>query len=61
MEAFDQVGAEGARGSQGVRDLLKGKRAKDIDNARDELLQVGMIQREKVGRAWVWRAVADNQ
>ena len=26
MEAFDQLGVEGARGSQGVRDLLKGKR-----------------------------------
>ena len=61
MEAFDQLGVEGARGSQGVRDLLKGKRGKDIDKARDELFQMGMIEREKDGRAWVWKAVADNQ
>ena len=57
MEAFDQLGVEGARGSQGVRDLLKGKRGKDIDKARDELLQAGMIERVKDGRAWVWKPV----
>ena len=61
MEAFDQVGAEGVRGSAGVRGLLKGKRGRDIDTARDELLQQGIIQREKVGRAFVWRAVTDDQ
>ena len=58
MEAFDQLGVEGAaRGSQGVRDLLKGKRGRDIDKARDELLQAGMIKRDKDGRANVWRPV----
>ena len=57
MEAFDIVGAEGARGSAGVRELLKGKRGKDIDKARDELLQAGMIERVKDGRAWVWKPV----
>ena len=52
----------GARGSQGVsRDLLKGKRGRDIDKARDELLQVGMLQRDKVGRAWVYTSVTDNE
>ena len=61
MEAFDQAGAEGARGSQGVRGLLKGKRGRDIDKARDELLQVGMLQRDKVGRAWVYTSVTDNE
>ena len=61
MEAFDQVGGEGARGSNGVRGLLKGKRGRDIDKARDELLQVGMIKRDKDGRAWVWKAVPDNE
>ena len=60
MEAFDQVGSEGARGSNGVRGLLKGKRGRDIDKARDELLQVGMLQREKNGRAWVYTSVTDN-
>ena len=60
MEAFDQLGADGARGSQGVRGLLKGKRGRDIDKARDELLQVGMIQRDKVGRAWVYTSVPDD-
>ena len=61
MEAFDQLGPEGARGGKGVRGLLKGKRGRDIDKARDELLQVGIIERVKDGRAWVWRAVPDNQ
>ena len=60
MEAFDQMGAEGARGSNGVRGLLKGKRGRDIDKARDELLQVGMIKRDKDGRAWVYTSVPDN-
>ena len=60
MEAFDQKGSEGARGSQGVRGLLKGKRGRDIDNARDELLQAGMLQRDKDGRAWVYTSVTDN-
>ena len=60
MEAFDQLGVEGARGTDGVRDLLKGKRVKDIDKARDELRQVGMIQRDKQGRAWVYTAVSDD-
>ena len=61
MEAFDQLGPEGARGSQGVRELLKGKRGRDIDKARDELLQAGIIKQDKDGRAWVWRAVPDNE
>ena len=51
MEAFEQKGSEGARGSTGVRGLLKGKRGRDIDKARDELLQAGMLQRDKDGRA----------
>ena len=59
MEAFDRVGDEGAKGSLGVRDLLKGKRGGDIDKARDELLQSGMIQREKIGRPWVYTRVKD--
>ena len=61
MEAFNQAGADGARGSLGVRGLLKGKRAKDVDKAKDELYQAGMIQREKVGRAWVYTVVTDNE
>ncbi len=59
MEAFDQVGADGIRGSQGVRGLLKGKRGKDIDKARDELLQVGIVERVKDGKAWVYTSVKD--
>ena len=60
MEAFDQLGAEGARGSTGVRALLKGKRGRDVDTARDELRQLGMIERVKDGRAWVYTSVPDN-
>ena len=59
MEAFDQVGADGIRGSDGVRGLLKGKKVKDIDAARDELLQAGIIQRVKDGRAWVYTSIKD--
>ena len=54
MEAFEQVGSEGVRGSNGVRGLLKGKKVKDIDAARDELLQAGILQRVKDGKAWVY-------
>ena len=62
MEAFDQLGPEGALGVAKVyADLLKGKRGRDIDKARDELLQAGIIKRDKDGRAWVWRAVPDNE
>ena len=57
MEAFNRAGAEGVRGSKGVRDLLTGKGVKDIDKARDELLHAGMIQRVKQGRAWVYMNV----
>ena len=59
MEVFDQVGADGIRGSDGVRGLLKGKKVKDIDAARDELLQAGIIQRVKDGRAWVYTSIKD--
>jgi hypothetical protein len=41
---------ESVNGSDGVCALLKGKRAKDIDDARNELLASGLIQREKQGR-----------
>ena len=59
MEAFEQVGADGIRGSQGIRGLLKGKRGKDIDKARDELLQAGILQRVKDGKAWVYTSEKD--
>ena len=59
MEAFEQVGADGIRGSDGVRGLLKGKKVKDIDAARDELLQAGILQRVKDGRAWVYTSIKD--
>ena len=59
MEAFEQVGSEGVRGSNGVRGLLKGKRGKDIDKARDELLQAGILERVKDGKAWVYTSVKD--
>ena len=59
MEAFEQRGSEGARGSKGVRDLLKGKRGKDIDSARDELLHLGLIHREKDGRAYLYKTETD--
>ena len=55
MDALEGVGAEGVKGSRAVRDLLKGKRAKDIDAAREELLQAGMIEREKSGRGYTYR------
>ena len=61
MEGFDRLGGEGVRGSQGVRGLLKGKRGRDVDKARDELLQLGMVKRDKDGRAWVYTSVTDNE
>ena len=56
LEAMEQAGPTGARGSRGVRGLMPGKSVRDIDKARDELLQAGMIERVKDGRAWVYRA-----
>ena len=60
MDAFFQKGTDTVRGSQGVRELLKGKRGRDIDKAREELLHLGLIHREKDGRAFVYTIVADN-
>ena len=57
MDALDQAGPDGVRGGRAVRDLLKGKRAKDIDAAREELLSSGMIERVKEGKAYVYRFV----
>ncbi len=52
LDALEGVGTEGVKGSRAIRDLMKGKRAKDIDAARDELLQAGLIERVKDGNAW---------
>ena len=54
LEALESVGDAGVKGSRAMRDLLKGKRAKDIDNARDELLQAGIIERTKNGRGYLY-------
>ena len=54
MDALEGAGAEGVKGSRALRELLKGKRAKDIDAAREELLQAGMIERVKDGRGYVY-------
>ena len=54
LEALESVGTEGVKGSRALRELLKGKRAKDIDSARDELLQAGMIERAKTGRGFTY-------
>ena len=55
LEAITLAG--GVTGSIPMRRLLKGKRAKDVDSARDELLQQGLIERRKVGRAYAYFAV----
>ena len=55
LEAITLAG--GVTGSISMRRLLKGKRAKDVDSARDELLQQGLIERRKVGRAYAYFAV----
>ena len=54
MDALEGAGAEGVKGSRALRELLKGKRAKNIDAAREELLQAGMIERVKDGRGYVY-------
>ena len=60
MEAFEQRGLEAVRGSQGVRLMLPGKRGRDIDSARDELLHLGLIHREKDGRAYLYSTETDT-
>ena len=52
LDAITRAGATGITGSRAMRDSLKGKRAKDVDAAREELLQQGLIERRKVGRAF---------
>ena len=52
LDVITRTGAEGITGSRAMRDSLKGKRAKDVDTAREELLQQGLIERRKVGRAF---------
>ena len=52
LDVITRTGAEGITGSRAMRDSLKGKRAKDVDAAREELLQQGLIERRKVGRAF---------
>ena len=52
LDAITRSGATGITGSRAMRESLKGKRAKDVDAAREELLQQGLIERRKVGRAF---------
>ena len=49
MDALEQAGSDGVRGSRAIRDLLKGKRAKDIDAARDELVAAGLVEKRPDG------------
>ena len=58
LDALNAAGPEGVKGSRDMRKLLSGKRGKDVDLARDDLLNAGLIEREKQGNAWVYR-VAD--
>ena len=52
LDVITRTGTEGITGSRSMRDSLKGKRARDVDAAREELLQQGLIERRKVGRAF---------
>ena len=54
MDALEGAGTEGVKGSRALRELLKGKRARDVDAAREELLQAGMIERAKDGRGYLY-------
>ena len=59
-ELLDALTAAGqVKGSREMRSLLSGKRGKDVDLARDDLLNAGLIEREKQGQAWVYK-VAEN-
>ena len=57
MDAIEEAGPSGVKGSRAIRDLLKGKRARDIDAARNELESAGMIQHVKVGNTHVYTVV----
>ena len=57
LEAFEGIGAEGVKGSAGVYGLLPGKRQGVIDKARKALQEAGLIEREMVGKAYVYRAI----
>ena len=55
LEAIGQAGT--VKGSRELRGLLKGKRARDIDSARNELESAGLIQHVKVGNTHVYTVV----
>ena len=57
LDALELAGADGVKGSRAIRDLLKGKRARDVDAARNELESAGLIQHVKVGNAHVYTVV----
>ena len=54
LDAISQAGTDGVKGSRAMRSLLKGKRAKDVDLARNELETAGLIQYVKVGNTHVY-------
>ena len=54
-----KLGADGVTGSKKVRALVKAK-GKDVDEARDELLQMGLIGRTPAGKAWLYFATAEG-
>ena len=55
LEAIDQAGPEGVRGSRAIRELMKGKRGKDVDLACEELTRAGMLDKVQDGRAFIYK------
>ena len=53
IDALEEAGE--VRGSKALRDLVKGHRWQDVQKVVDALRKEGMIEREKDGRAYVYR------
>ena len=58
LEAMESAGTEGVKGSRAIRDMMKGKRAKDIDAACKELLAAGLIERVREGKTYTYTAAS---
>ena len=55
LEELESAGPNGVKGSKAIRELLKGKRARDIDSACQQLLDSGLIERVKDGRSYTYK------
>ena len=60
LDALATAGRDGIRGSRGLRDVVAADSRK-LDSAVDHAMRSGLVEREKDGRAFVYRLTQDGQ